>query len=132
MNNPITNIDHSKLKDLALSIKYNEGYKLQQCIIAVGNKYYRYDDIKDYFSADNSILSLPTSFFSNSSGIKKISITLKSGVNDINVDDCYYAIDDKDNSTYCFDTNTIETDDQNTDITAIVYKNGRKQQEKKV
>lgn len=132
MNNPITNIVHSKLKNLALSIKYNEGYKLKQCLIVVGNDYYNYDKVKDYFSADNSILSLPTSFFSKSSDIKNISITLKSGVNDINIDDYYYAIDNNDNSTYCFDTNTIETDDTNTNITAIVYKNGQKQQEKKV
>ena len=132
MNNPITNIVHSKLKNLALSIKYNEGYKLKQCLIVVGNDYYNYDKVKDYFSADNSILSLPTSFFPKSSDIKNISITLKSCVNDINIDDYYYAIDNNDNSTYCFDTNTIETDDTNTNITAIVYKNGQKQQEKKV
>lgn len=128
-DNPLTNLSCTCLDDLTLSIKYNDKYEFKDCYIMIGQE--RFEDVDQYFSANNSVLKLPTSFLTNARN-KNIVIFLFSAASEFDVSDYYYAIDNNDSDTYyCFDTNTIENSDENVDIIADVYKNSQKQLDKK-
>ena len=127
----IKNIVISSNDELILSIKYNNGYQLKECWIIIDDEKYSYDIIKQYFSDNDSILKLPSSFFKFASN-KQISIHLVSCNVMINLDDCYYVINDNDSSIYYLDINTIANSNKDSEIIADVYKNGQKQSERKI